>query len=85
MRRRWRRRIITIMGNGSRAKLRDFILSANVSERGREWAVRCWGSLNDKDTAQFLVQTVLKGRDRNITQRLSDAAADGAGGHDGFV
>lgn len=59
----------------ARDKLRNFILSANVSESARERAVRALGSLNDKDTAQFLVQTVLKGEDRNITQRLSDAAA----------
>jgi HEAT repeat protein len=59
----------------ARAKLREFILSANVSEIARARAVRALGSLNDKDTAQFLIQT-LKGEDRNITQALSDAAAD---------
>jgi HEAT repeat protein len=61
----------------ARAKLREFILSANVkSERLRISAVRALGTLNDKDTAQFLLQTVLKGEDPRITPLLSDAAAD---------
>lgn len=60
----------------ARARLRNFILSGNVGENARERAVHALGNLNDKDTAQFLVQTVLKGENPNITQRLSDAAAD---------
>ena len=60
----------------ARARLRGFILSANVGENQREKAVRALGTLNDRDTAQFLVQTVLKGDDPSISLRLSDAAAD---------
>ena len=38
-------------------------------------AIKALGTLNDKETAQFLVETVLRGGG-NVTQRLSDAAAD---------
>jgi HEAT repeat protein len=56
----------------ARARLRDFILSDNIPEGVRLPAVKALGTLNDKDTAKFLVETVLNG----TNQRLSDAAAD---------
>ena len=56
----------------ARAKLRDFINSGNVSEGVRLLAIKALGTLNDKETAEFLVQTLRRGE----TQRISDAAAD---------
>jgi HEAT repeat protein len=56
----------------ARARLRDFILSDNIPEGVRLPAVKALGTLNDKETARFLVDTVLNGSN----QRLSDAAAD---------
>jgi HEAT repeat protein len=63
----------------ARARLRDFILAGNIPEARRVPAVRALGTLNDKDTAEFLVTTVLRGSDPRITQQLSDAAADALG------
>jgi hypothetical protein len=60
----------------ARARLQDFILSDNIPEGVRLPAVKALGTLNDRDTAQFLVQTVLRAEDPRITPRLSDAAAD---------
>jgi HEAT repeat protein len=56
----------------ARARLREFILSDNIPEGVRLPAVKALGTLNDKETARFLVETVLNGSN----QRLSDAAAD---------
>lgn len=61
----------------ARAKLRDLILTANASEGVRLPAIKALGTLNDKETARFLVETVLRGDDgQRTTARLSDAAAD---------
>jgi len=55
----------------ARARLRDFIQSINVSERFRVPAIRALGTLNDRDTAQFLMDVL-----RGPNAQLSDAAAD---------
>lgn len=55
----------------ARARLREFIQSANVAESRRVPAVLAMGSLNDKETAQYLMQVL-----RGDSQLLSDAAAD---------
>jgi HEAT repeat protein len=55
----------------ARARLREFVQSANVGESRRVPAVLALGSLNDKETAQFLMQVL-----RGDSQLLSDAAAD---------
>jgi HEAT repeat protein len=68
----------------ARSKLRDFILSANIPEPRRIPAVRALGTLNDKDTAAFLM-TVLRGTDARISQQLSDAAADALGDMTGLT
>ena len=70
----------------ARDKLRDFILSANVSPRARVPAIRALGTLNDKDTADFLM-TVLRGADPQgrISPQLSDAAADALGDMTGLT
>src|SRR4051812_30873852 len=61
----------------ARKKLRDLILAANASEGVRLPAIKALGTLNDKETAQFLIETVLRGDDgQRISGRLSDAAAD---------
>jgi HEAT repeat protein len=56
----------------AQGRLRDFILSGNVSDRLRAPAVKALGTLNDKSTAQFLVDMLLRG-DSPI---IGDAAAD---------
>jgi HEAT repeat protein len=61
--------------DAARAKLRDFILSGNIPETRRIPALRALGTLNDKDTAEFLM-TVLRGANPNVTLQMSDAAAD---------
>jgi HEAT repeat protein len=68
----------------ARDKLRDFILSANVPETRRIPAIRALGTLNDKDTADFLM-TVLRGADPRISPQLSDAAADALGDMTGLT
>jgi len=70
--------------SAARAKLRDFILSANVPEPRRIPAIRALGTLNDKDTAEFLM-TVLRGADPRISPQLSDAAADALGDMTGLT
>jgi HEAT repeat protein len=55
----------------ARARLREFIQSVIVGESSRVAAVLALGSLNDKETAQFLMQVL-----RGDNQLLSDAAAD---------
>jgi HEAT repeat protein len=64
----------------ARKTLRDLILTANASEGVRLPAIKALGTLNDKETARFLVETVLRGDDgQRTTARLSDAAADALG------
>jgi HEAT repeat protein len=57
----------------ARARLRDFIQAANVPPRLRVPAIRALGTLTDKETARFLVETVLNG---DLGPGLEDAAAD---------
>lgn len=52
-------------------RLKEFAARANVPERLRRLAVRALGTLNDKETARFLVETLLKGDN----QQIADAAA----------
>jgi HEAT repeat protein len=68
----------------ARAKLREFILSANIPEARRIPAIRALGTLNDKDTAEFLM-TLLRGADSRISLQLSDAAADALGDMTGLT
>jgi HEAT repeat protein len=56
----------------ARNRLREFIRRADVAEGARLAAVRSLGTWNDKETAQFLIELLLRGD----TIRLSDAAAD---------
>jgi HEAT repeat protein len=60
----------------ARARLRDFILSVNIPEPRRVPAVRALGTLNDRESAQFLIQMLLGGA---VPEGLSNAAADALG------
>jgi HEAT repeat protein len=57
----------------ARARLREFIQSANIPEARRVPAVRALGTLNDKDTARFLIDLLLGGA---YPEGISNAAAD---------
>lgn len=57
----------------ARARLREFITSVNIPEARRVPAVRALGTLNDKDTARFLIDLLLGGA---VPEEISNAAAD---------
>jgi HEAT repeat protein len=57
----------------ARARLREFITSGNIPPARRVPAVRALGTLNDKDTARFLIDLLLGGV---VPEEISNAAAD---------
>jgi HEAT repeat protein len=63
----------------ARDRLRSFILSVNVGERSRAAAAKALGRLTDKDTAQFLVERLLRSDSTPISDTAADALVDMTG------
>jgi HEAT repeat protein len=61
----------------ARARLRDFVMSANAGERQQIAAIHALGTLNDKDTAGFLVDSLMN--NPQVSPELGNAAADALG------